>query len=151
MVLSGRPSSRLSQIARLAMSLAGGPATALSLAALVAACGGDRKADAPATETTSVPSEKTPAGAEPKQAEPVAAGPTTAKRGLVLALSRFAGTTPQPARAELLTPQNGLWKVESFDDPDSNVFHKAFALSMPGKSATLVTLGGMKAAVKGWR
>jgi hypothetical protein len=87
---------------------------------------------------------------QPAPEQPKAAAPA-AKRGLVLALSRFSGTTPQPARVELLTPQAGLWKVESFDDPESNVFHKAFALGIQGEPPTLVTLGGMKAAVKGWR
>ncbi|MFT3926256.1 MAG: VCBS repeat-containing protein [Myxococcales bacterium] len=111
-------------------------------------CGGEKKAETPAPEA---PTPSAPA-AETKQAQPQpSASAPAAKRGLVLALSRFSGTTPQPARADLLTPQAGLWKVESFDDADSNVFHKAFALSLPGKPATLVTLGGMKAAVKGWK
>lgn len=91
-----------------------------------------------------------PQGAEPAPLPkaPAAQAPT---RGLLLAQSRFAGTTPQPARLELLTPQEGLWKVEVLDDPDSNVFHKAFALELKGQPTTLVTLGGMKAAVKGWK
>ena len=33
-----------------------------------------------------------------------------------------------------------------FDDADSNVFHKVLAL--PGEPPSLITLGGMKAAVK---
>jgi hypothetical protein len=91
-----------------------------------------------------------PQGAEPAPLakEPAAQAP---KRGLILAQSRFSGTTPQPARVELLTPQEGQWKVEILDDPDSNVFHKAFALEIKGQPTTLVTLGGMKAAVKGWK
>src|SRR6476469_6996979 len=69
------------------------PAMALALAM---GCGGDKKAELPPGE----PSAKAPETPEPKQAEPAPAA-TSAKRGLVLALSRFAGTTPQPARAEL--------------------------------------------------
>ncbi len=113
--------------------------------AFSSACGGEKKAEAPAGDQA-----KAPETAEPKQAAPATTGPA-AKRGLVLALSRFAGTTPQPARAELLTPQEGMWKVEPFDDPESNVFHKAFVLDTKGKPSALITLGGMKAAVKSWR
>ncbi len=86
----------------------------------------------------------------PKEAAPAPQEAKSAKRGLVLALSRFSGTTPQPARAELLTPRAGLWHVEQIDDPDSNVFHKAFPMALP-QGPTLVTLGGMKASVKGHR
>ena len=93
------------------------------------------------------------APAEAGKVEPKSAtAPTKAPaRVLALALSQFAGATPKPARAELLIPGNGDWKVIGFEDPESNVFHKALALVQPGKPATLVTLGGMKAAVKGWR
>jgi hypothetical protein len=124
------------------------PAVALSF---TLACGGDKKAEEPALAPSGDPVAKAPDSAEPKQAEPAAAPTVIAKRGLVLGLSRFAGTTPQPARAELLTPKEGSWKVEGFDDPESNVFHKAFALITPGKPSALITLGGMKAVVKSWR
>jgi hypothetical protein len=121
--------------------------TVALLAAVSGACGG--KPEAPAA-APAVEAEKSAPSAPAPALEP---GPVAApvKRGLVLAESRFSGTTPQPARAELLTPQAGLWKVETLDDPDSNVFHKAFSLDIPGNPPTLVTLGGMKAAVKGWR
>ena len=74
------------------------------------------------------------------------------KKALVLALSQFAGSTPKPARAELLVPQaEGLWPAIGFEDTESNVFHKALALTPVGEAPMLLTLGGMKAAVKGWR
>jgi len=115
--------------------------------ALALGCGGDKKAETP---PSAAPSPDTAPAPEAKSAQPEPAAPA-AKRGLVLALSRFSGTTPQPARAELLTPQTGLWKSETFDDPDSNVFHKAFAMNLGDKPASLITLGGMKAAVKAWK
>ena len=102
---------------------------------------------------TSAPPE-TPASsaaAEQPTKEAPASPQANEKRGLVLALSQFEGTTPKPARAELLTPQPGLWKVEGLVDSDSNVFHKAFALETPGQAPVLVTLGGMKAMVKTWK
>jgi hypothetical protein len=120
--------------------------SALSLGALVG-CG--EKASTPAPQATPAPAAPSAPAQAPERAAAPAAPP--AKRGLVLALSRFAGTTPQPARAELLTPQAGLWKSESFDDPDSNVFHKAFAFDVAPGTPALITLGGMKAAVKAWQ
>jgi hypothetical protein len=103
---------------------------------LMIACGGGEKSATP----------------EPvKQAveQPAPAAEPAAKRGLLLALAQFSGTTPKPARAELLTPTaSGDWKVEGLVDSDSNVFHKAFAL--PDKSG-LVTLGGSQAFVKLWK
>jgi hypothetical protein len=103
------------------------------------ACGGEKPA-APASE---------PVKQAVEQPAPPPAEAPVAKRGLVLALAQFSGTTPKPARAELLTPTaSGDWKVEGLVDSDSNVFHKAFAL--PDKSG-LVTLGGTKAFVKLWK
>lgn len=118
--------------------------TAHALLLSLAACGG--KSDTSKREPP--PSDKSAQAVEtPSPGAPAADAP---KRGLVLALSQFAGTTPKAARAELLTPQPGLWKVEGLEDSDSNVFHKAFTL--PGKDGpVLVTLGGMKAAVKSWK
>jgi hypothetical protein len=110
---------------------------------LCGACESKSEAPAPvATETK--PAETTQAATPPAPAgRPFA-------RGLVLALSQFAGTTPKAARAELLTPGPGLWKVEGLEDSDSNVFHKAFALPGADGKDVLVTLGGTKAAVKAW-
>lgn len=119
---------------------------ALCGALLLAACGGDSPAAAPA-------SEKAPALAEPapKPPEAPAAAAVTgpvAKRGLVLAYSQFAGTSPKAARAELLIPTAQGFRVEAIDDADSNVFHKAMALELNGEPTSLITLGGMKAMVK---
>jgi hypothetical protein len=55
------------------------------------------------------------------------------------------------ARAELLTRADGQWRVESFEDPGSNVFHKAMPFTPPGGRPGILTLGGMAAAVKLWR
>jgi hypothetical protein len=115
---------------------------ALCGAFLVAACGGDSPA-------ASAP-DKTPAAAaaEPKQQVPTKiATVASAKKGLVLAYSQFAGTTPKAARAELLMPTADGFRSETIDDADSNVFHKAMALELNGETS-LITLGGMKAMVK---
>jgi hypothetical protein len=73
------------------------------------------------------------------------------KRVLALALSQFDGAKPKPARAELLVPQaSGSWQVVGFEDPDSNVFHKALGLDGTDGKPQLITIGGMKAAVKRW-
>ncbi|MDB4977499.1 MAG: hypothetical protein JWN48_5840, partial [Myxococcaceae bacterium] len=72
------------------------------------------------------------------------------RRALALALSQFAGAKPKPARMELIAQHDGVWKTTGFEDPESNVFHKGIALMWPGETPRLVTLGGMKAAIKGW-
>jgi hypothetical protein len=73
------------------------------------------------------------------------------QKGLLLALAKFGGTAPKPARAELLMPSpDGTFRVEGFDDPESNVFHKAMLLTHHGQQE-LITIGGMKAAVKSWQ
>jgi hypothetical protein len=51
----------------------------------------------------------------------------------------------------VLTRRGGEWRARSYTDPDSNVFHKAFAWTPPGAEPALVTLGGSAAAVKLWR
>jgi hypothetical protein len=124
------------------------PLSAL-LAAVLASGSGCKKEEPKAP--TPEPEKSAAVEANKPAAEPTAAPKSSSKRVLALALSQFAGTTPKPARAELLIPQSGEWKVVGFDDPDSNVFHKALALSESGKPPVLVTLGGMKAAVKGYR
>ena len=111
----------------------------------LAACG-DKSAAPSASEKPATASQPVEA---PPSAAPAAA--PAVKKGLVLALSQFEGTTPKPARAELLTPQAGTWKVEGLVDSDSNVFHKAFAMDVPGESPVLITLGGTKAMVKSWK
>ncbi|HEX5661732.1 MAG TPA: VCBS repeat-containing protein [Polyangiales bacterium] len=72
------------------------------------------------------------------------------KWALALALSRFEGAKPQPARLELVAQRDGTWSSVSFDDPDSNVFHKGLGMQYQGETPRIVTLGGMKAAIKSW-
>jgi hypothetical protein len=86
----------------------------------------------------------------PKPAPAAEAKPVQNKVGLVLAYSQFDGAKPKAARAELLIPNGAGFRIEGVEDPDSNVFHKAFALERPSEPARLVTLGGSKAAVKVW-
>jgi hypothetical protein len=95
---------------------------------------------------------KPPAPAAPAAA---AALPADLPNGLLLALSTFekgADGKPVP-RSELmvLTRSGGEWRARSYGDPDSNVFHKAFAWTPPGQAPAVVTLGGSAAAVKLWR
>jgi hypothetical protein len=104
-----------------------------------------KPAPTPAVE----PAAKNEALAAPKDQPPQQTG-RRPKRALALALSQFAGSTPKPARMELIAEHDGVWKSTGFEDPDSNVFHKGLPLMWPGETPRLITLGGMKAAVKGW-
>jgi hypothetical protein len=104
-------------------------------------------------EREQAPEAATPAAAKVQPAS--AATPADLAQGLALALSTFdkgADGKPIP-RSELmlLTRQGGEWRARSYTDPDSNVFHKAFAWTPPGAEPALVTLGGSAAAVKLWR
>ncbi len=65
----------------------------------------------------------------------------------VLGENEDGSPKPLPARAGILTREGGEWRYRFFEDPDSNVFHKA----MPYGTEGLLTLGGTKAAVKLWR
>jgi hypothetical protein len=101
-----------------------------------------------------------PQGAAPGSPTVVAApaedGPKPNTKGrapnwaLALALSKFDGATPKPARVELVAQRDGKWVSTGFDDPDSNVFHKVLGIQYQGETPRLITLGGMKAAVKSW-
>ena len=75
------------------------------------------------------------------------------QRGIALALSTFEGKKPGPARAEILfkNTKTGKWEVTAFEDRESNVFHKVLPLLSSIEPPQLITLGGSKAAVKGWR
>jgi FG-GAP-like repeat len=120
------------------------PRVALFLAAAIAfGCG-----EAP-------PAPKSPAPAAAPAGPASAATPADLPHGLVLALSTFekgADGKPLP-RSELtvLTRKGGQWHARTYTDPESNVFHKAFAWTPPGGEPALVTLGGSAAAVKLWR
>jgi len=90
-----------------------------------------------------------PVTAPAKEEQPMPSG-RRPKRALALALSQFSGATPKPARLEFIAESDGTWKTTGFEDPESNVFHKGLALMWPGETPKLITLGGMKAAVKSW-
>jgi hypothetical protein len=113
----------------------------LASALVLAACGGKEAPPAPSGDS----SVATPA-------------PPTASdlpRGLLLALSTFrtgedGKQVPQSELATLVRA-GGAWSAESVGDPDSNVFHKAMVVDLPGAGPSLITLGGMQAAIKRWQ
>lgn len=114
--------------------------------------GGGGGTEPPATGSATGSTTPTPPPTRPAAAEP---------RALVLATSRFrvvngqASATPEPARLEILIPPEGgqgEWRMETLDDPSSNVFHEALVWDPPGDAPPgLVTLGAMGASVKLWR
>lgn len=84
--------------------------------------------------------------------------PADLDRALVLALAPFevspeGRVLPKPlhARADYLIRRAGQWVLGSFEDPESNVFHKVMAYEPPVGGPGLLTLGGSAAAVKLWR
>ena len=91
-------------------------------------------------------------------AEKKASTPADMNTGLLVALSQFEvgpdkKVLPKPGPAKLLivTREGGAWKTQQIEDPDSNVFHKAFVYTPKGAEPGIVTLGGMGAHVKIWR
>ena len=128
------------------------PLLPVAALAVALACGEADEAPAPAAES---PAAESPAAEAPAAAPASAAAPDDLAQGLALALSTFetsAEGKPVP-RSELLilTRTGGAWHARSYTDPESNVFHKAFAWTPPGGEPALVTLGGSAAAVKLWR
>jgi FG-GAP-like repeat len=116
------------------------PPILLALAAATALVACDKKpAEAPATATETT---------KPLAPEAAPKAPSSGAK-LALALSRFSGAMPQPARFELITP--GSPEVERVDDPDSNVFHKVLPIDLGANGRGLISLGGSKAAVKLWK
>lgn len=79
-----------------------------------------------------------------------------AKLGLLFGLARFevegdkVTAKPLPARADFLYQKDGEWTLKSFDDADSNVFHKVMAYEGADGKKSLLTFGGMGAFVKRW-
>jgi hypothetical protein len=137
-------------------------ATTLVCGALLAAgCSGGGET----TTTTSPPGTETPptttttTTATPPPTTTAAAGevPASLPRGLLIAYASFPvengqiQVTAGRARVELLTRSGGEWRVDSFEDPGSNVFHKAMPFTPPGGRPGIITLGGMAASVKLWR
>jgi FG-GAP-like repeat len=119
----------------------------LGLACAALACGAE---EPPAQSAVAAPAESP---ATPTKA----AAPTTPDRlpnGIVLALAQFkkvdGKSVPGAARMEFLYREGGEWRVSSWEDPDSNVFHKAmFYLGAMGPR--ILTLGGTQAIVKLWQ
>jgi FG-GAP-like repeat len=99
------------------------------------------------TPTAAAPA---PVQEAPPQAPPARSMGRAPKRALALALSQFAGATPKPARMELIAQRDGKWLTTGFEDADSNVFHKGLNMMYQGETPRLISLGGMKAAVKSW-
>ena len=105
------------------------------------------------TKTQEQPVEPPPTA---KNAEATAI-PDSLPNGLLLAYSQFqvvdgkATAEPGPARLDILTREDGEWKTETVEDPESNVFHKAMALTPRGQPSGVLTLGGSGAYVKLWR
>ena len=129
----------------------------VSLAALSVGCGDDDAETPPATETPSeadtTETPETPAA----QVDPTAL-PDSLPNGLLLSYAQFVvedGTVnmrkPGPARVEILYRRDGEWKVDAFEDGDSNVFHKAMVYTPKEGAPAILTVGGMGAFAKLWR
>jgi hypothetical protein len=122
----------------------------VSLIAAAPACGKDESKAPPAEQ----PAERAPQRSAEKKA-PAESGDT--KQGLLIGLARFAvedgkaTAKPLPARAELLYREGGEWKLTGFEDPESNVFHKVMPYRDASGAESLLTFGGMAAAVKQWK
>ena len=82
--------------------------------------------------------------------------PADLPQGLVLALAQFGprqpgkAPKPLPATLEFLVRQEGEWKVDLVEDPQSNVFHKAMVYSVPGGKDQLLSAAGTEATLKLW-
>ncbi len=133
------------------------PIRSLLLPALLLglACGQGSSGPAPAVDEPA-PSASASEGAVPSAAPQAATPPTPADlpRGLLLAVSRFDKKDGKPLpRSELtvLVRQGGAWTATSYEDPESNVFHKAMVYTPPGEEPGVLTLAGTAAAVKLWR
>jgi hypothetical protein len=114
---------------------------ALGTALLAGACGGgEEQAPAPAPAAT--------------PAAPAAAARPDPAQGLVLALAQFVEKDGKPvpgaARLEFLALRGGRWQMSALEDPQSNVFHKAFAYAAED-GPRLLSLGGTAAIVKLWQ
>jgi hypothetical protein len=121
----------------------------------LAACGAE---EAP---PKAAPEKPAAAKAPAAKAAAAPAKPTTPDalpNGIVLALAQFVTEkgddgkdkfVPGPARLEFLYREGGQWKTSEFEDPESNVFHKAM-LYDAGDGPRLLTLGGTRALLKTW-
>jgi hypothetical protein len=114
----------------------------------LAACGGPEESGSP--EPAALPSATDPQPVPPR----ASSVPESLPRGLLIALSRFESDEsgkPLP-KSELVTlvRRGGSWEARSYQDPESNVFHKAMVQTRPGSDPAILTLGGSAAAVKLW-
>lgn len=129
-----------------------GVAAIFAICALGCSGGAD---SAPAPEQAPAPRAEPVRAPEQPAATPSAGVP--AARALLVATSQFevengrVTARPGPARLEILTPQEGMWRSELIEDTESNVFHKALVWDAAGTAPGIVTLGGMAASVKLWR
>jgi hypothetical protein len=127
----------------------------------VLACkGGETTAptEAPAAAAQSASGAKSDEPAQaPKKTDAATGLPDSLPSGLLLAYSQFqvvdgkATAKPGPARLDILTREGGVWKTETVEDAQSNVFHKAMVLTPRGEAPGILTLGGSGAYVKLWR
>ncbi len=115
------------------------------IAVIVVSCGGDDAAE-------------TPAGAievkndDPKTPEVSPAKPSVPGRALLVTQSRFAPnekgsyTVPDAAVMMVLSFDGKKWKVDTIEDKESNVFHKALQYGDEG----ILTIGANEAMLKLW-
>ncbi len=119
------------------------------LVGLALACGSAEEAQAPAASAP----EPAPAPAAPAP-EPASATPADLPQGLLVAISKFERKDGKPLpKSELmvLVREGGAWVASAYDDPESNVFHKAMVYAPPGREPGVLTLGGTGAVLKLWR
>jgi hypothetical protein len=121
--------------------------TSLLLASLALACSKEEPKPAAQPALTDTPAPVKEAEKETVTSPRMGKAPNWA---LALALSQFDGAKPKPARLELVAQRDGKWVSTSFDDPDSNVFHKGLTMQYQGETPRLITLGGMQAKIKSW-
>jgi hypothetical protein len=120
----------------------------LAAAALALACSRGGSESAPSGEAPP------PAPSAFPAAKPA---PPDLPRGLLVALSQFEVSPdgkvlpkPKAARVDVVTRQGGKWQVQTIEDPESNVFHKAMVFD-GGDGPGILTLGGSAAILKLWR
>jgi hypothetical protein len=91
--------------------------------------------------------------APPAAAAPAPQTPADLPRGIVLALAQFETVEGKPvpgaARLEFLYRKGGEWRMSSWEDGESNVFHKAM-LYEGAQGPRILSLGGTAAIVKTW-
>ena len=126
------------------------------IAGALAACGAEEAPSKAAPEKPAAAEAPAAPAAAPQPAKP--ATPDALPNGIVLALAQFVTEkgddgkdkfVPGPARLEFLYREDGKWKTSEFEDPESNVFHKAMVYDA-GAGPRLLTLGGTRALLKTW-